>query len=140
MRTGVSKNIISVKCPSHMDLNADHRAICQACLYLKNLGEITDLRHYVSPLQWDGSYTDTLTGTVFLSAASLGASQERYSSPTADQQYLNAVVSHVATTSVCGGYKGYATWGIGYISVSTLFDRCVGRKYSYMHVSPTLIV
>ncbi|KAA8666395.1 PIG-L deacetylase family protein [Clostridium sp. HV4-5-A1G] len=143
-RTGVDTTSIAVKCHSHMDSHPDHRATAAACLYLYHLGEIEDLRLYVSPYQWDQDLECRAPDTneliyPFKSAAFLGAGQERYSSASADQEYLNAIEEHVATTSVCGGYKGYATYGIGYQSVAEPFDICVERKYSMVHTPPELI-
>lgn len=132
---GISTTQLLVKTHSHMDVPEDHRAVCQAVLRLYNEGFITDLRHYVSPLQWDNSFTNN--GYSFPSAATLNAFQE---SPSSNQNRIDTAISHYVKSGVytTTGIYGTDTYGIGYLSVATYFDILSERKYSYCHVPPTI--
>ena len=53
INSGVAIKDIRVKTHRHHDVDPDHRAVCQAFLYLLNVTkEISDVRLYVSPGQW----------------------------------------------------------------------------------------
>ena len=136
INTGVPVSQIKVKTHSHHDVHPDHRAVCQAVLYLLNVTkEISDVRLYVSPGQWDSNLV--YKGKTYKTAAELGASQE--SNATYKDNIKTAASGYVKvyTTPSWGGL-GAAQYGIGYLSVKSLFDVVASRKYSYYHVPPVV--
>lgn len=130
--TGVAVKNIRVKTHCHHDAHPDHRAVCQAVLYLLNVTkEITDVRHYVSPGQWNA--TTVYKGKTYKSVANLGASIEQ---PAGLKNFPPALLSYVRTDTKCGGYFGLAKYGIGYYSVKSFFDLLMTKQCSYYHVPP----
>lgn len=134
---GISTQSVRVKTHSHMDAHEDHRAVCQAVLRLYDEGFITDLRHYLSPGQWDTSVN--YLGKTYPSAATLGASIETPSSNLyrLDDAIKNYVKIGVTTST---GIAGADSYGIGYLSVPGYFDKVSQRKCSYYHIPPVTYV
>lgn len=129
--TGVPTTSIAVKTHTHMDPHPDHRAISQAAMYLQSTGEIGTncLRQYISPQTWSGPAS--YAGTVFSAASTLNPGVE---TPAASGKFVDALLEFVKTSSSCGGYAGYATYGIGYVSVTSMFDNVMSHRYSMYHV------
>jgi len=142
---GVATNSIAVKTHSYMDQHEDHRAISQAVLYLMYLGEITDVRQYLTPAQCQGTpYTQYTNPAIyktetFLSAIQLGCSIEHNAAQ--EGKYVDACLEHTATNEKCpeNSYSGYATYGVGHKSVKVPFDYVCPLRYSYYHIPPNLI-
>ena len=134
INSGVAIKDINVKTHSHHDAHPDHRAVCQAVLYLLNVTkEINEVRHYVSPGQWTD--TQVYKGKEYQNASQLSAYMELNA---ANAQRINtASLNYVkqGTTPAWGG-SGTSTYGIGYFSVETLFNTVNQKRCSYYHVPP----
>ena len=100
-KTGCQIRDIRVKTHSHGDAHPDHRALCQAVLYLYSIGEIVDVRHYTDPRSWSGPVN--AYNMTFPSAEQLGAEIEK---PANEDAFVNALLEFVSTDNECGGYKG----------------------------------
>ena len=145
---GISMQNLLVKTHSHRDCHEDHRAVCQAVLRLYAENYISDVRHYVSPAQWDSSirYPSGAAPSVqqvYESANQLDTSIE---TPSQNQSYLRRAILNYVEAGTDFNYDVYhgsvkgtdRYYGIGYKSVSSAFDKVDNRKCSYYHVPPSI--
>jgi LmbE family N-acetylglucosaminyl deacetylase len=133
----VTTQQLLVKTHSHKDVHEDHRGVCQAVLRLYREGAITDVRHYVSPLQWTSIFEyQTLT---FPSVTTLSAIQEK---PSSNLDKLNKAIACYtgSSTTTAGGIIGTDSYGIGYLSVKAYFDKLFTAKASYYHTPPSILM
>jgi LmbE family N-acetylglucosaminyl deacetylase/surface antigen len=137
IQTGSTPQQLLVKTHSHLDAHPDHRAVCQAVFRLYKEGFITNLRHYVSPAQWDSQvlYPSQGTSGTFPSAAQLSAIQEI---PSGNYNRIPQAISKYVkmNSTTATGIAGTAQYGIGYLSDPGLFDKVSQRNCSYYHLPP----
>lgn len=99
-----------IKTTSYLDIHPDHKACGDALLELYKSGEVQDARFYVSPVQWDntpGYFESNPSCNIFLEA---GLSVYKRWNPS------------------------HKLYGIGYHSVSSIFDTVTNGLKSKYHV------